>query len=125
MAVGRFKALRLVLGRVWRPLRKLTRETEKLRVAQEAVAYELRLLRLHFVGQVEADGLPMEDPAEPATEVMFTTNAEQAALEHIAQRLFVAKGSPPSEDDVLQEFARQLESGHLNKRRMGSLGGSV
>lgn len=106
-----------MLGLVWRPLRRLTEETRQSRVALEAIARELKVIRQGLYPEVSE-----EEALDPGTEVGYTTSAEQLALEGIYGQLSQAKGAPPSEDDVLKEYARQLEMGFRAAGRMGTLG---
>lgn len=109
-----------VLSLLWRPLRRLTEETRQQRLALEAIARELKAIRLGMYPEPEP--LP---PDEEAVEVGFTTDAEQAQLELIYRDLTQLRGgTPPSEEDILQEYARRLDLA-LVGGQVGSLGLSL
>lgn len=108
-----------LLGLVWRPLRKLTEETRLQRVALEAIAQDLALLRGHLM-----PGRPAaEDPEEDAVGISFTSNQEQRLLEQVAADLTTTLGVPPSEDEILQEYTHRLDIGtSLAREQQAKLG---
>lgn len=116
MATAKVSVWRL-LGVVWKPLRRLTEETRLQRRALEQIAVELKTIRLHLL----PEDLPEQEDTADDTPISFTTNAEQVALERIESDLFRADGRPPTEDEIVNEYARRLSVGVV-AGQVGDLG---
>lgn len=99
---------------LWRPLARLAEEARQQRIATEQLVLELRALRQHFVPDPQT-AQPEVDPIE------FTTDLEQVTLQRIWGELEQAKGgTPPTEDEVIAEYTRQLET-HARVSELGSV----
>lgn len=85
-----------------RELRGFRQELQGLRAAVERIAHALEERNAHdFPVRLQPD------PDVPAVEVSYVDTAEQQELLDIEMGLTVARGMPPSEEDVLQEFERR------------------
>ena len=89
------------LGWLLRELKGLRGEMAGLRLAAERVAAALELQNAHAYPQVI-----QASPDSPAVQVSYTDDQAQLDLMEIELRLTGARGSPPTEEEVLVEWER-------------------
>jgi hypothetical protein len=96
---------------LWRPLRVIATEIQGIRVALEKIAaldaqiaeWRLRQERQEELGRPAAP----ENGEEPAVDVGFTSDAEQADYERVAREFYQASGRMPDEEELLEEIDRR------------------
>lgn len=100
---GAIKGLRRLAGGglLLLEVRGMRRELAELRAVGERIAAALEAYNAHAWPQMVQ---PISEV--PAVEVEYVTNQQQAEFMEIESRLTLAKGLPPTEDEIIAEYNR-------------------
>lgn len=110
---------RFALLRSWGSLRRIAKDLKILhaevigvRSTLERIAEALEVRNQHDGVSRPVTLTPVGPGEGPAVEVSYADPQVTEEFDDIARRLTTARGMPPTEDEILEEFERRRQSGN-------------